>query len=128
MDELPDDRPDDDYPDNDDEEDVPYRPMDGSNIPGWYLIFNPYENIIGDIGKCLKVLIRPLMIEQLYKELDVEGDVNLIDRDRFKVTKDTKNKSYNVVLFAKNNEAWEKFNKTKRWKVQSCKGDPKNYG
>ena len=91
MDELPDDRPDEDYPDNDYR--IPMRPMDGPSTSS----STPMKTSSGTI-KDLECATKRLKIEQLYKFLDVEGDANTLDIERFKVTRNTKNKSYNAVL------------------------------
>ena len=93
--ELPDDRPDDDY-DYDIPDDVPYRPMDESNIPTRSSTLMEKSGTIEGVEGANKTL----MIEQLYKELGVEGDVNLTDRDRFKVTRDSKT-NHTMLYFLK---------------------------
>ena len=50
------------------------------------------------------------MIEQLYKYLNVEGDVNLTNRDRFEVTKNSKT-GRTMLYFIKNNRERESLTK-----------------
>ena len=87
MDEPIDDRPDEDLPDDDDD-DIPYRTMDGSNIPSTSSS-TPMKTSSGTL-ESVEGANKDLMIEQLYKKLGVEGNVNRSIRDRFRVTKNSK--------------------------------------
>ena len=86
MDELPDGNEKNDLGDDDDD-DLPHTTMQNGDIPSTSY---PTKTSSGGTLGSVEGATKRLKIEQLYKFLDVEGDADTIDIDKFKVERDTK--------------------------------------
>ena len=86
MDELPDGNEKNDLGDDDDD-DLPHTTMQNGDIPS---TSSPTKTSSGGTLETVEGATKRLKIEQLYTFLDVEGDADTIDIDRFEVERNTK--------------------------------------